>query len=80
MEKDFSYLPWMNIIRDMENELLKFNLKKPHLWDNILKNLFFDGANNIQPSIEILENKENFNVDLIYNSIYSALDILSIGN
>ena len=79
MEKDFSYLPWMNIIRDMENELLKFNLKKPHLWDNILKNLFFDGANNIQPSIEILENKENFNVDLIYNSIYSALDILSKG-
>ena len=44
---------------------------------NILKNLFFDGANNIQPSIEILENKENFNIDLIYNSIYSALDILS---
>ena len=79
MEKDFSYLPWMNIIRDMENELLKFNLKKPHLWDNILKNLFFDGANNIQPSTEILENKENFNVDLIYNSIYSALDILSKG-
>ena len=27
MEKDFSYLPWMNIIRDMENELLKFNLR-----------------------------------------------------
>ena len=77
MEKDFSYLPWMNIIKDMESELLKFNLKRPHLWDNILKNLFFDGANNIQPSIEILENKENFNIDLIYNSIYSALDILS---
>ena len=77
MEKDFSYLPWMNIIKDMESELLKFNLKRPHLWNNILKNLFFDGANNIQPSIEILENKENFNIDLIYNSIYSALDILS---
>jgi len=27
MEKDFSYLPWMNIIKDMESELLKFNLK-----------------------------------------------------
>ena len=63
--------------KDLESELLKFNLKRPHLWDNILKNLFFDGANNIQPSIEILENKENFNIDLIYNSIYSALDILS---
>ena len=77
MEKDFSYLPWMNIIKDMENELLKSNLTRPNLWDKILKNLFFDGVNNIQPSSEILENKENFNVDLIYNSIYSALDILS---
>ena len=67
----------MNIIKDMENELLKSNLTRPNLWDKILKNLFFDGVNNIQPSSEILENKENFNVDLIYNSIYSALDILS---
>ena len=26
VEKDFSYLPWMNVIKDMENELLKSNL------------------------------------------------------
>jgi len=77
VEKDFSYLPWMNIIKDMENELLKSNLTRPNLWDKILKNIFFDGVNNIQPSSELLENKENFNVDLIYNSIYSVLDILS---
>lgn len=47
MEKDFLYLFWINIIRDMENEFLKFNLKRFYLWDNILKNLFFDGVNNI---------------------------------
>ncbi|EFI42688.1 AAA family ATPase [Peptoniphilus sp. oral taxon 386] len=77
VEKDFLYSPWMKIISAIENELSKNHLKRPYIWDDVLKNLFFDGKSEYQPLSKILENKENFNIDLIYSSIYSVLEILN---
>lgn len=76
VEKNFSFSPWMKIIKLLENDFVKTKLRRPYLWDRVLKNLFFDTVSNIQPAVDILENKENFNIDLIYNSVYSALDTL----
>lgn len=76
IEKNFSFSPWMKIVKSLEKDLLKNNLKRPYLWENVLKNLFFDSVTNIQPSVEILETRENFNFDLMYNTIYSAFEIL----
>lgn len=78
VEKNFSFSPWMKIIKFIEKDFLKNNLKRPYLWDSVLKNLFFDSVTHIQPAVDIFENRENFNIDLIYNSIYSAFDILGI--
>lgn len=76
IEKKFSFSPWMKVVKSLEKDLLKNNLKRPYLWENILKNLFFDSVTNIQPSVDILETRENFNSDLMYNAIYNAFEIL----
>lgn len=78
IEKNFSFSPWTKVVKSLEKDLLKNNLKRPYLWENVLKNLFFDSVTNFQSNVDIIENKENFNIDLIYNSIYSAFEILGV--
>ncbi len=76
IEKNFSFLSWIKIIKLMEKDFSNSHLERPPLWEKIIKNLFFDSVNNIQPSVDIIENKENFVPNLIYDSMYSAFDIL----
>ncbi len=76
IEKNFSFLSWIKIIKLMEKDFLNSNLERPPLWEKIVKNLFFDSVNNIQPTVDIVENKENFIPNLIYDSMYNAFDIL----
>ncbi|RVU55611.1 AAA family ATPase [Anaerosphaera multitolerans] len=77
VEKEFSYSPWIKIIDLINKELSKEDSEKPILWDDVIKKLFFDGSNKTQGVRKILENKENYDSDLIYNSIISALKSLS---
>ncbi|SQC97282.1 Uncharacterised protein [Fusobacterium necrophorum subsp. necrophorum] len=41
------------------------------------KNIFFDSVSSIQPSVAIVETKENFNMDLIYSTLSNAFELLS---
>lgn len=77
VEKGFSYSPWVKIIDLINSEFEENGSKKPILWDDVVNKMFYDSGKSGQPMGKILENKENFNVDLIYNTIDNALKVLS---
>ncbi|KDE70363.1 serine/threonine protein kinase [Fusobacterium necrophorum DAB] len=77
IEERFSFSPWTKIIKLLENDFQKNNIKRPYLWDQLLKNIFFDSVSSIQPSVAIVETKENFNMDLIYSTLSNAFELLN---
>lgn len=77
VEKNFSYSPFIKIISKIDEEFNKRKIKKPMLWLEVMKSPFFDGNDMDKPIRNLLENKEKFNNNLIYNALIVALRILS---
>lgn len=77
LEKIFSYSPWLRLIKILDEELSKKKIKKPELWGDLLKNLFYDTNKLKQPMVNILESREDFNLDLIYLATEKVLKLLS---
>lgn len=77
LEKIFSYSPWLKLIKILDEELSKKKIKKPELWGDLLKNLFYDTNKLKQPMVNILESREDFNLDLIYLATEKVLKLLS---
>lgn len=40
IEKDFTFSPWLKIIKSLEAEFSRRDIKRPYLWNEIMKNLF----------------------------------------
>lgn len=76
IERAISYSPWMKVISLLEAEMDRHQIKRPTHWKNVKSNLFFDGKKENFPTPQILETTENFNADLIFKSIQSALKTL----
>lgn len=76
LEKDFSYSPLLKLIKLLDLELDKRKIEKPQFWKYILNNLFFDSNKAKQPLSNILENAEEFNLELIYITIQKVLELL----
>lgn len=76
LEKDISFSPWIKIISAIETELDKKNIKRPRLWDDVLNKLFYS-SKEYQPTVQILENKSDFNTDIIFKALISAFELLS---
>lgn len=76
LERAISYSPWMRLITLLEAEMEKQRLEMPSQWKSVKTNLFFDLRKDNYPDPQILETFENFNSDLIFKSIQSALKIL----
>lgn len=77
LEKNFSYSPWLKLIKNLDHELSKKGLKKPEIWEDMLKNLLYDTNKFKQPLTNILESKEEFNLDLVNLAMESVLKLLS---
>lgn len=77
LEKIFSYSPWLRLIKILDEELSKKKIRKPELWGDLLKNLFYDTNKLKQPMVNILESREDFNLDLIYLATEKVLKLLS---
>lgn len=77
LEKIFSYYPWLRLIKILDEELSKKKIRKPELWGDLLKNLFYDTNKLKQPMVNILESREDFNLDLIYLATEKVLKLLS---
>ena len=78
LEKNFSFSPWLKLIKLIEKEFEKENIQRPVLWKDLLKNLFFDNDVLKQPISNILEDMENVNFNLIYIAIKNAIEILNL--
>lgn len=72
VEKEFSYSPWVKMISLLDKELSLHTQKKPTLWDEAVKGLFFYGSHDRKVT-NILENREKYNPDLLYGIIIKAL-------
>lgn len=77
IEKNFSYSPIIKMISKIDEEFTKRKIKKPLLWIEIMNSPFFNGNSIDKPIQNLLENKEKFNNNLIYNALIVALRILS---
>lgn len=77
VEQVFAYSPWVKIISSIEQEFHANGVERPLLWEDLINNFFFLGKNAYQPKSKILENRENFSTNLIYNAIINAIDKLS---
>lgn len=78
VESNLAFFPWLKIIKLIENDFIKNNLKRPPLWEKVLNNLLFDSFKNIHPIVDIVENKDNFTPDLIYSYIFDAFNVLGL--
>lgn len=77
LEKSFSYSPWFRLIKILDEELSKKKIKKPEIWGDLLKNLFYDTNKLKQPLVNITESSEEFNLDLINLAMEKVLELLS---
>lgn len=77
LEKNFSYSPLLKLIKTLDQDLSKKKIKKPEIWEDMLKNLFYDSNELKQPATNILENTEKFNMELAILAIENVLKLLS---
>lgn len=76
IERDFTLSPWMKIISAIDHELKKDKSKIPVFWEDVTLKLFQSSENKNLPSSNILENRENFNVEFINNVLVNAINEL----
>lgn len=77
VEQEFSFSPWHKIIFNLNKVINERNQEPPILWNDMLYKLFPDATDENIKTNGILENRENFNLDIIYNVIYSAIEQIS---
>lgn len=77
LEKNFSYSPWLKLIKSLDQELSKKKIKKPEIWQDMLKNLLYDTNKFKQPLTNIIESKEEFNLELVNLAMENVLKLLS---
>lgn len=77
VEQEFSFSPWHKIIFRLNKEINDRNEEPPILWNDMLCKLFPDATHDNIKTSGLLENRENFNLDIIYNVIYSAIEQIS---
>lgn len=77
VEQEFSFSPWHKIIFNLNKVINDRNQKPPLLWNDMLYKLFPDAQGDNIKKNGILENRENFNLDIIYNVIFSAIEQVS---
>lgn len=77
VEKNFTYSPWIKLVRQIDEELKDNNLTKPKFWDEVLNNVFYDGDKDLRPSVQIFEFEEKVNRNLLHNSLLNIFEILN---
>lgn len=78
IEKNFSYSPWIKLIREIDEEFTQNNnLSRPQSWNEVLNNYIYDGGKNLQPSVQIFEFRERVDKNLLHNSLLSAFENIS---
>ncbi len=78
VEKEFAYSTWIKIIREIGKDLENKHIYRINTWSEMKKKLFFEGGRTNLSFGNIAENKENFNKNLIFNSLLTAFEELSV--
>jgi len=77
IEKNFTYAPWVELMKDMDLAISDENKPKPVFWNQVTKYFFHDSNKKYQPSVQIFEMQEKANRNLLHNAFLNAFEALN---
>ena len=78
IEKNFTYAPWVELIKDIDLAISDDNKPKPVFWNQVTNYFFHDINKKYQPSVHIFEMQEKANRNLLHNGFLNAFDTLNL--